>query len=110
MVGSTPQRSVNRPKCIDTRRLRTLDNTGVIEICRQLATEEEDEPYGIGVTLACLQQAGKLPRSYTLKPLALPLGLSNRNLAPTNPQHCPLVSSDYGLALTKPQNSLQPPH
>ena len=33
-----------------------------MEIGRQLATEEDSGPFGIGVTLACLQQAGKLPR------------------------------------------------
>ena len=26
-----------------------------------MATEEDDEPFGIGVTLACRQQSGKLP-------------------------------------------------
>ena len=34
------------------------ENTSVMETGRNLAIEEEDS----GVTLACLQQAGKLPR------------------------------------------------
>ena len=62
VVGSTPLRSINRPRRTDTRRSNTLDNTDVIEIGRQLATEEDGGPFGIGVTLACLHQAGKLPR------------------------------------------------
>ena len=32
-----------------------------MEIGRQLATEENGGPFGIGVTLVCLQQSGKLP-------------------------------------------------
>ena len=42
--------------------LNPLNNTDVMEIGRWLATEEDGEPFWIGVTLACLQQAGKLPR------------------------------------------------
>ena len=55
-------RSINRPRRTDTRRSNTLHNTDVVEIGRKLATEENGEPFGIGVTLACLQQAEKLPR------------------------------------------------
>ena len=58
----TSLHSINRPRRTDTRRSNTLDNTDVMEIDRQLATEEDGRPFGIGVTLACLQQAGKLPR------------------------------------------------
>ena len=42
-------------------RLNTLENTDVIEIGRQLATYYDGGRFGIGVTLACLQQAGKHP-------------------------------------------------
>ena len=59
---STPLRSISRPRWTDTRRSNTLDNTDVMEIGRSLATEEDGGPFGIRVTLACLQQAGKLPR------------------------------------------------
>ena len=63
MVGSTPQRSINRPRRTDTSSSNMLDNkTYVIEICPKLATEQDGGLFEIRVTLACLQQAGTLPR------------------------------------------------
>ena len=50
---------MNRPRT-NTRRSNTLDNNSVMEINRKLATETEDGPFEIGVTLACLLQAEKL--------------------------------------------------
>ena len=34
----------------------------IMEISQEWATEEDGEPFGIGVTLACLRQAGKQPK------------------------------------------------
>ena len=58
-VGSTPLRSINRPRQTGTRLSNTLDKTDVMEIGRKLATDEAGGLYGFGVSLACLQQAGK---------------------------------------------------
>ena len=62
VVASTPLRSINLSRQADTRGSNTFDNTDVLEICRLLATENECGHLRIGVTLACLQQAGKLHR------------------------------------------------
>ena len=62
VVGSTPLHSINRPRPTDIRTDNSLDNTDIIEIGQQLTTEEDGGPFGIDVTLACLQQAGKLPK------------------------------------------------
>ena len=42
--------------------VKHLSNTDVMEIGLQLAMEDDGDHFGIGVTLTCLQQAGKLPR------------------------------------------------
>ena len=62
VVGSTPLHSINHPRRTDTRNDNTLVNTDVIEIGRHLTTEEDGGPLGIDMTLAFLQQAGKLPK------------------------------------------------
>ena len=56
----TALRSINCPRRTDARRSNTIDSPDVMEISQELATEEDGEPSGIGVTLASRQQAGKL--------------------------------------------------
>ena len=90
VVGSTPLHSINRPRRTDTRLSNTLDNTDVKEIGRKLATEEEGGSpqcwgdiglspapqchHNVGMTLARLQQAGKLPRRTNLRNTTLRRG------------------------------------
>ena len=62
VVVSTPLRSINLSRQADTRRSNTFDNTDVLKIFWLLATDNESGHLRIGVTLACLHQAGKLHR------------------------------------------------
>ena len=74
MVGNIPLHSINRPRRTDTRRSNTFDNTDVMEIGPQLVTEKDGGPFGIWVTLACLHQAGKLPRQTSRRNITLRRG------------------------------------
>ena len=57
---STSLRSTNRPRRRDAKPSNTLDN--VYWFYGNRSVEEDRGPFVIGVTSACLQQTGKLPR------------------------------------------------
>ena len=69
---------MNRPRRTDTWRSNILDYTDVLEIGQQLATVEDDGPFRIGLTLACLQQTWKLPRRTSHQTTTLRRGPDNQ--------------------------------